>query len=148
MIERDVRVLIRRMSQESPTWGAPRIQSELKLLGHKVADNTVARYMVRYRQPSSQTWRTFLDNHVPDLVGIDFFTVSTATFRILYCFVVLCHDRRRVVHFNVTTNPTARWTAQQVVEAFPFDEAPRYLNPRPGWPLRRLLPRPRQEQRD
>jgi len=127
MIERDVRALIRRMSQENPTWGAPRIQSELKLLGHSVAESTMAKYMVRPHQPPSQTWRTFLDNHVPDLVGIDFFTVSTVTFRVLYCFVVLRHDRRCVVHFNVTTNPTARWTAQQVVEAFPFEEAPRYL---------------------
>ncbi len=107
--------------------GAPQIQSELNLLGHTVAESTVAKYMVRPHQPPSQTWRTFLDNHVPDLVGIDFFTVSTATFRVLYCFVVLRHDRRRVVHFHVTTNPTARWTAQQVVEAFPFEEAPRYL---------------------
>jgi len=127
MIERDVRALIRRMSQENPTWGAPRIQSELKLLGHSVAESTVAKYMVHPHQPPSLTWRTFLDNHVPDLVGIDFFTVSTVTFRVLYCFVVLRHDRRCVVHFNVTTNPTARWTAQQVVEAFPFEEAPRYL---------------------
>jgi putative transposase len=126
-IEQEVRALIRQMSQENPTWGAPRIQSELNLLGHNVADNTVAKYMVRRRRPPSQTWQTFLDNHVADLVGIDFFTVPTATFRVLYCFIVLRHDRRRVVHFNVTTNPTARWTAQQLIEAFPFDEAPRYL---------------------
>ncbi len=72
-------------------------------------------------------WRTFLDNHVPDLVGIDFFTVPTATFRVLFCFVVLRHERRRVVHFNVTTNPTAEWAARRMVEAFPFDEAPRYM---------------------
>ena len=87
----------------------------------------MAKYMVRPHQSPSQTWRTFLDNHVPDLVGIDFVTVSMVTFRVLYCFVVLHHDRRCVVHFNITTNPTARWTAQQVVEAFPFEEAPRYL---------------------
>ena len=87
----------------------------------------MAKYMLRPRKPPSQTWRTFLENHLPDLAAIDFFTVPTATFRVLYCFVVLRHDRRRVVHFNVTMNPTARWTAQQLIEAFPFDEAPRYI---------------------
>ncbi len=127
LIELEVRALIRRMSKENPTWGAPRIQSELKLLGHDVAESTVAKYMVRHRKPPSQTWRTFLDNHVQDLAGIDFFTVPTATFRVLYCFIVLRHDRRRVVHFNVTANPTAQWTAQQITEAFPFDETPRYM---------------------
>ena len=83
--------------------------------------------MIRYPKPPPQTWRTFLDNHVPDLVGIDFFAVPTATFRVLFCFVVLRHEHRRVVHFNVTTNPTAEWTARQMVEAFPFGEAPRYM---------------------
>ena len=127
VIEGEVRALIRRMSTENPTWGAPRIQSELKLLGHDVAESSVAKYMLRPPQPASQTWRTFLDNHVQNLAAIDFFTVPTATFRVLFCFVVLRHDRRRVVHFNVTTNPTARWTAQQMIEAFPFDQAPGYL---------------------
>jgi transposase InsO family protein len=126
-IEPEVRALIRRMSQENPTWGAPRIQSELTLLGYHVADRTVAKYMLRPRQRPSQTWHTFLENHVGDLMGIDFFTVPTATFRVLFCFIVLRHQRRRVVHFNVTTSPTARWTAQQLIEAFPFDEAPCYL---------------------
>ena len=115
------------MCRENSTWGAPRIQSELKLLGHDVAETTVAKYMVRDLKPPSQTWRTFLENHVGDLVGIDFFTVPTATFRVLYCFIVLRHDRRLIVHFNVTMHPTAKWTAQQIVEAFPFDEAPRYM---------------------
>ncbi len=115
------------MSTEKPLWGAPRILSELQLLGHKVAERTVAKYMVRGEKPRSQTWRTFLDNHLQDTVAIDFFTVPTATFRVLYCFVVLCHDRRKVVHFNVTEHPTAAWTAQQIVEAFPWDEAPKYL---------------------
>jgi len=82
-IEPEIRALIRQMSQENPTWGAPRIQSELALLGHELADNTVAKYMVRHRRPPSQTWRTFLENHVGDLVGIDFFTVPTVTFRVL-----------------------------------------------------------------
>jgi putative transposase len=126
-IEREIRDLIRRMSKENPTWGAPRIVSELALLGHDVAENTVAKYMVRHRKPPSQTWRTFLDNHVPDIAACDFFTVPTATFRILYVFVVLRHDRRRVVHFNVTTNPHAEWTAQQIINAFPYEEAPRFL---------------------
>ena len=126
-IEAEVVALIRRMCRENGTWGAPRIQSELKLLGHDVAEYTVAKYMVCDRKPPSQNWRTFLENHVPDLVGIDFFTMPSATFRVLYCFIVLRHDRRRIVHFNVTLHPTAQWTAQQIVEAFPFDEAPCYL---------------------
>ena len=83
--------------------------------------------MIRHRKPPSQTWRTFLDNHVKELVSIDFFTVPTATFRILYVLLVLRHERRQVVYFNVTEHPTAQWTAQQIVEAFPFDTAPRYL---------------------
>ena len=126
-IAAEVVALIRRMCRENPTWGAPRIQSELKLLGHDVAESTVAKYMIRDRKPPSQTWRTFLENHVPDLVGIDFFTIPTATFRVLYCFIVLRHDRRQIVHFNATMHPNAQWTAQQIVEAFPFDEAPRYM---------------------
>jgi putative transposase len=95
--------------------------------GHDVAERTVAKYMVRTRQPPSQTWRTFLDNHVPDIVACDFFTVPTATFRVLYVFIVLRHDRREVVHFNVTTNPYAQWAAQQIINAFPYEEAPRFL---------------------
>ena len=126
-INAEIRNLIRQMSRENPTWGAPRIQSELHLLVHMVAKATVEKYMVRTKKPPSQTWRTFLDNHVRDLVSIDFFVVPTATFRVLYCFIVLCHERRRVVHFNVTAHPTAQWTAQQVIEAFPFDDAPRFL---------------------
>jgi hypothetical protein len=97
------------------------------MLGIDISQATVAKYMIRRRKPPSQTWRTFLDNHVGDLASIDFFTVPTVTFRILYVFLVLKHERRKVVHFNVTENLTARWTAQQLVEAFPWDEAPRYL---------------------
>jgi|TARA_B100001971_G_scaffold182172_1_gene179347 hypothetical protein len=92
-IEAKVRALIRRMSRENPTWGAPRIQSELALLGHVLAESTVAKYLLRPAQPPSQTWRTFLDNHVQDLAAIDFFTVPTATFRVLFCFVILRHNR-------------------------------------------------------
>ncbi len=126
-IDAEIRKLIRRMSSENPLWGTPRIRSELRLLGYEASKATVDKYKVRHRKPPSQTWRTFLDNHVRDIVAVDFFTVPTATFRILFCFVVLRHDRRMVVHFNATAHPTAEWTAQQMVEAFPFDEAPRFL---------------------
>ena len=126
-IDTEIRRLIRRMSRENPLWGVPRIQSELALLGYTVAESTVAKYKIRRPRPPSQTWRAFLDNHICDIVAVDFFTVPTATFRILFTFVVLRHDRRHVVHFNVTAHPTAEWTAQQIVEAFPFDDAPRFL---------------------
>jgi transposase InsO family protein len=115
------------MSRENPTWGAPRILSELLLLGHDVAEGTVAKNMVRISKPPSQTWRTFLANHVSDIAACDFFTVPTVTFRVLYVFIVLRHDRREVVHFNVTTNPHAGWSAQQIINAFPYEEAPRFL---------------------
>ena len=126
-IKAEIRELIRQMSRDNPTWGAPRILSELKLLGYAVSERTVAKYMVRHRKPPSQTWRTFLQNHTSEIAAVDFFTVPTITFRMLLCLVVLRHDRRQVVHFNVTAHPTAQWTAQQIVEAFPWDESPRYL---------------------
>ena len=126
-IEVEIRRLIRRMSRENPSWGVPRIQSELALLGHIVSETTVSKYRVRPRKPPSQTWRTFLVNHVQDIVAVDFFTVPTATFRILFAFVVLRHERRRVAHFDVTAHPTAIWTSQQIVEAFPDETAPRFL---------------------
>ena len=126
-IELEIQKLIRRMSRENPIWGVPRIQSELALLSHSVSEATVRKYRIRHRKPPSQTWRTFLHNHARDIVAIDFFTVPTATFRILFAFVVLRQDRRHVVHFNVTAHPTAEWTAQQMVEAFPDDTAPRFL---------------------
>jgi putative transposase len=126
-VPKEIRNLIRQMSQENPTWGAPRIQSELKLLGYEVVDSTVAKYMIKHKKPPSQTWRSFLKNHVRQIAAIDFFTVPTVTFRILYCFIVLRHNRREIVHFNVTANPNARWTAQQITEAFPYDAAPKYL---------------------
>ena len=124
---REIRDLVRQMCQENPTWGAPRIHSELQLLGYVVSETSVENYMIRDRKPPSQTWRTFLDNHLQDIVAIDFFTVPTATFRILFAFVVLKHDRRKVIHFNVTEYPTAEWTAQQIVEVFPEDTPPRFL---------------------
>ena len=111
----------------NPTWGAPRIRNELAKIGINVSRSTVAKYMVRQRKPPSPTWRTFLDNHVKDLVSLDFFVVPTATFRVLFILLVLAHDQRRILHFNVTSSPSAAWTAQQVVQAFPGDSAPRYL---------------------
>ena len=127
LVSREVRALIRRLSKENPLWGAPRLHGELQMLGIQIAQTTVAKYMIRHQKPPSQTWRTFLDNHVKELVSIDFFTVPTASFQILYVLLVLRHERRQVVHFNVTGHPTAQWTAQQIVEAFPFDTSPRYL---------------------
>ena len=101
-IATDVRELIRRMSAANPRWGAPRIHGELGKLGIQVSESTVAKYMLRPRNPPSQTWRTFLTNHIKDLVSADFFVVPTATFRLLFVFVILSHDRRRLVHFAVT----------------------------------------------
>jgi transposase InsO family protein len=126
-VDKEIRKLIRQMQSANVGWGAPRIHGELLKLGIDISQATVSKYMVRHRKPPSQTWRTFLENHADCIAGIDFFTVPTATFRILYVFIVLSHDRRHIVHFNVTAHPTARWTAQQLVEAFPFDSAPRYV---------------------
>ena len=123
----EVRALIRRMSTANPLWGAPRIHGELLKLGIEVGQTSVAKYMVKHRKPPSQTWRTFLDNHASDIAALDFFTLPTATFQVLFVLVIIIHVRRNVVHFNVTSNPTAQWTAQQIVEAFPWDTAPRYL---------------------
>ena len=126
-IDRELRALIRRICRENPTWGAPRIQSELTLLGYSVSEATVAKYMPARPPRPSTTWTSFLRNHLHETVAIDFFTVPTATFRQLYCFVVLHHDRRRVLHFNVTAHPNSMWISQQLFEAFPFEEAPRFL---------------------
>ena len=126
-IPADIRTLIRRMARENLKWGVPRIQSELALLGLDIAESTVAKYLKRCPKSPSQTWRTFLENHVGDIAAIDFLVVPTVRFRLLYCFVVLRHEQRRVVHFNVTAHPTARWTGQQIVEAFPYDEAVRFM---------------------
>ena len=115
------------MSRANPLWGAPRIHGELLKLGIAVAQSTVAKYLRRRRKPPSQTWRTFLTNHVAQIASIDFFTVPTVTFRVLFVFVVLSHARRRVVHFRVTEHPTQEWTVQQIREAFPWDQTPTYL---------------------
>jgi putative transposase len=123
----EVRTLIRQMVTANPLWGAPRIHGELLKLGIKVSERSVSRLMPRRRQPPSQTWRTFLANHVDEIASVDLFTVPTVTFRVLFCLVVLGHDRRRVLHFNVTEHPTAHWAAQQLVEAFPAEVRVRYL---------------------
>jgi transposase InsO family protein len=122
-----IRALILKMAAANPLWGAPRIHGELLKLGIPISERTVSRLLPRKRRPPSQTWKAFLDNHLNQLVSIDFFTVPTATFRVLFVVVVLAHRRRRVVHFNVTEHPTAAWTAQQILEAFPEDTAPRFL---------------------
>ena len=127
VISRELRDLIRKMCRENPSWGAPRIHGELLKLGIDIAESSVSKYMVRNRKPPSQTWRTFLENHVQQLVSLDFFTVPTIRFQVLYVFLVLAHDRRRILHFNVTAHPTAEWTGQQLREAFPFAQLPRYL---------------------
>ncbi len=129
-INAEITALIRNMTAMNPLWGAPRIHGELRKLGIEVAERTVSRLMPKRRAPPSQTWRTFLANHVRDLVSLDFFTVPTAGLRVLFVFLVLAHHRRRVVHFNVTGHPTAHWMAQQIVDAFPNDTAPSYLSPR------------------
>ena len=126
-IDKEIRELIKRMSLENPLWGTPRIQSELRLLGLDLAESTVAKYRIRSSTSPSQTWKTFLANHANQIAAIDFFAVPTLTFRNLYCFIILLHDRRQVIHFNVTAHPTAEWTARQLIEAFPEDSAPRYL---------------------
>jgi hypothetical protein len=123
----EVQNLIQKMSSANSRWGAPRIHGELQKLGIQLAQATVAKYMVHHRKPPSQTWRTFLENHAKELVSTDFFVVPTATFRLLFVFLVLSHDRRRLLHFGVTAHPTAEWTARQLVQSFPWDSAPRYL---------------------
>jgi transposase InsO family protein len=126
-VSKEIRQLIRKMSRENPLWGAPRIHGELLKLGIDIGETSVGKYLVRRRKPPSQDWRTFLENHVKTMVSVDFFTVPTIRFQVLYVFLVLAHDRRRIVHFNVTAHPTAEWTAQQLREAFPFEQIPRYL---------------------
>jgi len=127
VISHEIRALIRQMCRENPGWGAPRIHGELLKLGIDIGETSVSKYMVRCRKPPSQTWGTFLGNHLRRLVSIDFFTVPALHFQVLCVFLVLAHDRRRIIHFNVTAHPTAEWTGQQLREAFPFDQLPRYL---------------------
>ena len=123
----DVRRLIREMAAANPLWGAPRIHGELLKLGFAVSERTVSRLMPRRRTPPSQTWRTFLTNHLGSTVAVDFFAVPTLTCQILFVFVVLAHDRRRILHVNVTQHPTSEWTRQQLRNAFSNDAAARFL---------------------
>jgi transposase InsO family protein len=126
-IETELRALIRRMSIENPLWGAPRIHGELLKLGFEVAQSSVAKYMVKRRGPPSQGWRTFMHNHAPDIAAMDLFVVPTIGFDLLYAFVIVRLGRRDLVWINVTAYPTADWVARQLTEAFPWNEAPRYM---------------------
>jgi putative transposase len=123
----EIRDLIRQMSMANSLWGAPRIHGELLKLGIEVSQATVGRYMPWRPKVPSPTWRTFLCNHMCDMAAVDMFVVATATFQLLYALIILGHDRRRVIHFEVTPNPTQIWLARQMTEAFPWDTAPRYL---------------------
>jgi hypothetical protein len=125
-IDRDLRDLIRRMSQENPNWGASRIHGELLMLGFEVAQSTVSKYMVQGGSPS-QSWKTFLRNHAQAIAAIDLCVVPTLTFERLLAFLVLGHGRRQLLWFEVTRHPTAEWLARQITEAFPWVSAPAYL---------------------
>jgi transposase InsO family protein len=115
------------MSNANPLWGSPHILGELRKIGIDVAKSTVEKYMVRSRGSGSPTWMSFLRNHVSEFVSVDFFVVPTVRFDVLFVFLVLAHDRRRVLHFNVAQNPSAEWATQQIVEAFPWNDVPRYV---------------------
>jgi len=127
--QKEVRELIFRMVSENPTWGAPRIHGELLMLGFDVSERTISRWMKRApRDPEpAKRWLAFLRNHREAIAAMDFFTVPTITFGVLYCFFVISHDRRRILHFNVTKHPTSQWIVQQLREAFPFECAHRFL---------------------
>ena len=126
-IETELRALIRQLSTENLLWGAPRIHGELLKLGFSVAQSSVAKYMVKRRGPPSQEWRTFLRNHAPDIAAMDLFEVPTIGVKLLYGFVIIRLDRRNLVWIGVTINPTAEWVARQITEAFPWDDAPRFM---------------------
>src|SRR6202045_43664 len=126
-IDVELRALIRRMSVDNPLWGAPRIHGELLKLGFEVAQSSVAKYVVKRRGPPSQGWRTFLHNHAPDIAAMDLLVVPTIGFDLLYAFVIVRLGRRELIWINVTAQPTAEWVARQITEAFPWNEAPRYM---------------------
>lgn len=128
-VAEEIRGLIRRLAQENPDWGAPKIHGELQKLGFVLSERTVARYLRRIerRGDPGKKWLAFVRNHREALVAFDFFTVPTATFRVLYCFFVIEHGRRRVLHFNVTPHPSAEWVVQQLREAFPEAGPYRYV---------------------
>ena len=127
-VAREIRTLVRQMATANPLWGAPRIHGELRTLGVDVSERTISRLLTGLTRPPSQTWRTFLTNHVVSAAAMDFFTVSTLTGRALFVVVLLSHHRRRILHINTTAHPTAEWAAQQVVEAFPEETAPRWIH--------------------
>ncbi len=128
-LSREIRDLIFRMVAENPTWGAPRIHGELLMLGFEVSERTISRWMRRAPRDSepAKRWLTFLRNHREALAAMDFFTVPTITFSVLYGFFIISHDRRQILHFNVTRHPTSAWIVQQLREAFPYQTAPKYL---------------------
>ena len=126
-IDRGLRELIQRMSRDNPLWGASRIHGELLMLGFEVAQSTVSKYMVRGRRPPSQSWKTFLHNHAHAIAAIDMCVVPTVTFERLFAFLVVGHDRRRLLWVEVIRHPTAEWLARQMTEAFPWASAPAYL---------------------
>ena len=128
-MSKELRELIFRMVVENGTWGAPRIHGELKMLGYEISERTVLRWMRRApRNPEpAKRWSQFLNNHREVIAAMDFFTVPTLTFGILYCFFVIAHDRRRILCCNATKHPTSAWIVQQLREAFPYDSAPCYL---------------------
>ena len=127
-IDQQIRTLVGDMATANPMWGAPRIRGELRALGVDVSERTVSRLLKPHTRPSSQTWKTFLRNHLASAASMDFFTVPTLTGRVPFVVIVLSHVRRRIVHFNLTEHPTAEWTAQQVVDGFPDDTAPTWLH--------------------
>jgi len=126
---KELRQLIFQMVAENPTWGAPRIHCELQMLGFEVSERTVSRWVRRAPNNPEPTkrWLTFLHNHREVIAAMDFFTVPTFTFGVLYCFFIIAHDRRRILHFNVTRNPTSAWVVQQLRKAFPYQSARRFL---------------------
>ena len=127
-VKHEIRALVSEMATANPLWGGPRIHGELRTLGVDVSERTVSRLVTGVTRPPSQTWRTFLTNHLASAASMDFFTVPTLTGRVLFVVVVLSHHRRRILHLNTTAHPTAEWAAQQVVEAFPDDTAPCWLH--------------------
>ncbi|MSQ29748.1 MAG: integrase [Dehalococcoidia bacterium] len=127
-IDRALHELILQMVRENPRWGTVRIVGELRAVGYDISGRTVARYRRwERRRPTSQTWRTFLCNHAPEIWAVDLFTVQTLTLRTLYAIVFIAHGRRRIVHVNVTQHQSAQWIWQQVIEATPWGTEPRYL---------------------
>ena len=126
-VDRETRKIIRQISSANPLWGAPRIHGELLKLGIEVSQATVAKYMIRRTSAPSPTWRSFLRIHAEGIAAIDLFVVASASLRLLYIVIILSHDRRKIVRFDVSEHPTAAWLSRQVTEAFPWDTAPRYL---------------------